>query len=106
MVLGIRLERDFSIAIGAFEVKPEDFDAQICLLVTYLHTHVELGTDVQIVCTGIASQGHRQHVSNHHELVLAAAALLDAFVIKVFGEIFDKDLTLSHLSIKYNTLLK
>ena len=66
MVLGISFEGDLGVAIGAFEVEPEDFDAQIGLLVTDLHTHVELSTDVKIVGTCIAAQGHGQHVSHHH----------------------------------------
>lgn len=58
MILRISFESDFGIAIGAFEVEPEDLDAQIGLLVTDLHTHVELSTNVEIVCTCIASQRH------------------------------------------------
>ena len=54
MVLGISFECDFCVAVGALEVEPEDLDAQIGLFVTDLHSHVELGTDVQIVLTGIA----------------------------------------------------
>lgn len=46
MVLRIGLEGDFGIAIGTFEVKPKNFDAEIGLLVTDLHTHVELSPDV------------------------------------------------------------
>lgn len=69
MVFGVSLEGDFAVAVGAFEVEPENLDAQIGLQVAYLHSHVEFGTDVQIVSAGVATQTHRQHVTHHHQLV-------------------------------------
>lgn len=58
MVFGVGFEGDFCIAIGAFEIEPEDFDAEIGLLVTDFHSHVELGADVEIVGTCVAAQTH------------------------------------------------
>lgn len=55
MVFGISFECDFTVAVSAFEVKSKDFDAEIGLLVTYLHTHIELGADVEIVGAGVAT---------------------------------------------------
>lgn len=55
MILGVGFECDFSIAVGAFEVKPENLNAEICLFIAYLHTHIELGADVEVVSTCIAS---------------------------------------------------
>lgn len=46
MVFGVSFEGDFAIAIGAFEVEPEDLNAQVCLFIADLHTHVELGSNV------------------------------------------------------------
>ncbi len=46
MILGVSFECDFTIAIGAFEVEPENLNAQVCLFVTDFHTHVELGSNV------------------------------------------------------------
>jgi hypothetical protein len=46
MILGVSFECDFAIAICAFEVEPEDLNAQVCLFVADLHTHVELGSNV------------------------------------------------------------
>jgi hypothetical protein len=55
VILGVSFKGDLGIAIGALEVEPEDFDAQVCLFVTDLHTHVELCSDIKIVSTCIAS---------------------------------------------------
>lgn len=69
MVFGVSLEGDLAIAVGAFEVESENLYAQIGLQVAYLHSHVEFGTDVQIVRASVATQTHRQHVTYHHQLV-------------------------------------
>jgi hypothetical protein len=66
MIFGVSFEGYFAIAVGAFEVEPEDFDAQVGVLVADFHTHVEFGSDVEIVGTGIAPERHGQHISNHH----------------------------------------
>jgi hypothetical protein len=97
MVFGISFEGNFGIAVGAFEVEPEDFDAQVSLFIAYLHTHVKLGSDVEIICAGIASEGHGQHVSDHHQLVLAPASLDYTLMIEVLREIFDENLSFCHL---------
>jgi hypothetical protein len=55
MVFGVSFECDFGVAVCTFEIEPKDFDAQIGLFVTDLHSHVELGPDVEVVLTGIAS---------------------------------------------------
>jgi len=55
MVLRVCLESDFTVTIGTFEVETEDFDSQIGLLVAYFHSHVEFGSDVEIVGTSIAA---------------------------------------------------
>lgn len=55
MIFRISFECDFSIAVGAFEVKSENFNAEIGLFVTDLHSHVKFRTNIQIVLTGIAS---------------------------------------------------
>ena len=96
MIFGVGFKGDFCIAVGAFEVEPEDFDSQVGLLVTDFHTHVEFGANVEIVSTGVAPKGHRQHVPHHHEFVFAPSSLYNALVVEVFGEILDEYLTLSH----------
>lgn len=55
MVFGVGFEGDFCIAIGAFEIEPEDFDAEIGLFVTDFHSHVELGADVEVVGACVAA---------------------------------------------------
>jgi hypothetical protein len=55
MIFGVSFECDFAIAIGAFEVESEDLNAQVCLFVTNLHTHVELGSNVEIVSASVAA---------------------------------------------------
>ena len=89
MVFGISFEGDFGIAISALKVKPKDLDAKIGLLIANLHPHIEFGSNVKIVGTCIASQAHGQHISDHHQLVLAPTTLHNNFVIKIFREIFD-----------------
>jgi hypothetical protein len=101
MIFRVSFERNFSVAIGAFEVEAEDLNAQICIFVADFHAHVELGSDVQIICAGVAPKTHWQHVAYHHELVFAPAAFYNAVVIEVFWEIFDEDLTLCHSIISY-----
>lgn len=96
MIFGVGLEGDFGIAVGAFEVEPEDFDSQVGLLVTDFHTHVEFGSDVEVVSTGVAPQRHRQHVSHHHQLVFPPSSLYDTFVVEVFREVLYQHLALSH----------
>ena len=105
VVFGVSFEGNLSVAASALEVEAEDLDVKIGLQVAYLHTHVEFCSNVEIVSTGVAAQTHGQHVPDHHELVRAPASLYDALVVKVFGEIFDKDFPLSH-NIIIEALLK
>ena len=89
MVFGVSFEGYFSVAIGALEIESKHLDSQISLFVADFHPHVELGSNVQIVGTCIATQGHWQHVPDHHQLVLASPTFHDDLVVEVFGEIFD-----------------
>lgn len=56
MIFGVSFETDFIVAISALEVESKDFNAKVSLLIAYLHSHVELGADVQIVRAHIAAQ--------------------------------------------------
>ena len=96
MILGVSFESDFGIAVSAFEVEPEDLYSQVGLLVTDFHAHVEFGSNVEIVGTGVAPKRHGQHVPDHHEFVFAPSSLYNTFVVEVFGEILDEYFTLSH----------
>ena len=89
MIFGVGFEGDFSIAVGTLEVKPEDLDAQVDLFVADLHSHVELGPDIEIVSAGVTPETHGQHVTDHHELVLAPTAFYDQLVVEVLRVIFD-----------------
>lgn len=89
MILWISFEGDFAIAVGAFEVEPEDLDAQICLLIANFHSHVKLGADVQVICTSVTPQRHWQHIPYHHQLVLTTSSLLYSLMIEVLREILD-----------------
>jgi hypothetical protein len=55
MIFGVSFECDFAVAVGAFEVEPEDLDAQIDFLVADFHSHVEFGADVEVVSASIAA---------------------------------------------------
>jgi len=46
MVFGVSFKCDFTIAIGTFEVETENFNTEIGLLVTNLHSHVKFGTNI------------------------------------------------------------
>lgn len=99
MVFRVCFEGDFGVAVGALEVKAEDLDAKVSLLIADFHTHVELGANVEVIGTGITTQTHGQHVPYHHEFVLATAPLDDTVVVKVLGEVLDEDLSFCHLNI-------
>ena len=66
MVFRVSFEGYFSVAIGAFEIEPKNLDAEVDLFVADLHSHVELGPNVQIISAGVAPQTHGQHISHHH----------------------------------------
>lgn len=87
MIFGVCFEGDFGVAVCAFEVEPEDLDAQVGVLVADFHTHVELGPDVEIVGAGIAPERHGQHISDHHQLVLPPSSLHYPLVVEVLREI-------------------
>ena len=97
MVFGIGFEGDLGVAVGALKVEPEDLNAEIGLLVADFHPHVELGPDVEVISAGVAPQTHREHVPDHHQLVLAPTAFYYDLVVKVLGEILDYYLPLCHL---------
>jgi hypothetical protein len=99
VVFRIGFECDFTVAVGAFEVETKDLDPEVGLFVAYLHSHIEFSTDVEIVRACVATQTHRQHVTHHHQLVLASSTLHNALVVEVFGEIFNENLSLSHIYI-------
>ena len=105
MVFGISFEGDFGIAISALKVKPKDLDAKIGLLIANLHPHIEFGSNVKIVGTCIASQAHGQHISDHHQLVLATTSLDDDLVVEILREILDYHLPFCHSFVTIIMLL-
>lgn len=54
MIFGISFEGYFCVAVGAFEIEPKDFNAEIGLFVTYFHSHVEFSSDVKVIGAGVA----------------------------------------------------
>ena len=54
MVFGIRLKSDFGVTESAFQIKPEDLNAEIHLVVADFHTHIELRSNIQVVGARIA----------------------------------------------------
>ena len=54
MVLRVSFEGNLSVAVSALEVEPENFDSQISFFITYLHSHIKLGSNVEIVSACIA----------------------------------------------------
>ena len=89
MVFRVSFEGYFSIAIGAFEVEPENLDAKIHLFIANFHSHVKLGSNVEVVSTCITPQTHRQHIPDHHEFVLTSTPFDDQLMIEIFRVIFD-----------------
>lgn len=55
MVFRISFKADLIITVSTFQVKSKHFNPQISLLVTYLHPHIKLSTNVQVVGTNITS---------------------------------------------------
>ena len=104
MVFGVSFECDLGVAVGALKVEPKNFNAEIGLLITDFHPHVELGPDVEVIGAGVAPQTHGKHVPDHHEFVFAPATFNDDLVVEVLGEILDYYLPLCHL-LYYSSFL-
>jgi hypothetical protein len=96
MIFWVSFESDFGITVSTFEVKSKDFDSQVSFLVANLHSHVELRSNVQIISTSSTTQAHRQHISDHHELIFTPTSLDDDIVIKIFWIVLDYDFSLCH----------
>jgi len=85
------------MAAGAFEVEPENFDAQVVYILTRLLSHVEFGAYIEEIATSVTSNAHWKHHPHTVLLIFRPLNFLQFGWIEIWWVVFYENFSFCHL---------